>query len=120
MAKKTILILARKNLKESNVEAKLNQPDVTVFTGVTLEDVKQTFADLKKQDKTIDHVFIGAGIETDKRLEIVKEILKCSDATSIHLKDKLTGGKAMLPYVKGTLEGLKDYEIKNVLFENTA
>lgn len=120
MAKKTILILAVKPLKGSNVEAKLNQPDVTVLTGVTLEDVKQTFAEVKKQDKTIDHVFIGAGIELEKRLEIVKEILTYNQATSIHLKDKITGGRAMLPFIKGTLEGLKDYEVKDVLFENTA
>lgn len=120
MTKKTILVLGRKGFKVSNVEAKVNDPDITVLTGTSIEDVKEAFADLKKEDKTIDHVFIGAGIEIEKRLEIIKEIFKCSDGTTVHLKDKISGGQGMMPFVKGTLDGLKGYEAKNVLFENTA
>lgn len=118
MAKKTILILGRKGINVSNAEAKINDPEITVFTGTNIDDVKQTFAELKKQDKTIDHVFMGAGIEIEKRLQIMKEIFESSDSTTVHLKDRTTGAQGMLPFVEATLDGLKGYEMKNVLFEN--
>lgn len=46
-------------------------------------------------DRTIDHVFIGAGIEIEVRLQIIQEVLETSSATTVHLKDKIAAPKGM-------------------------
>ena len=120
MAKKAILILGRKSFNIKNVETTINNPDITCYTGTNIDDVKQTFTNLKKQDKTIEHIFIGAGLDIDKRLEIIKYIFATSEATTVHLKDRTTGPKGMLPFVKATLEGLEKYNMNVAMFENTA
>jgi len=120
MSQKAVLVLGRGGFRRNAVVAAINRPDVTIYTGKDIEDVKTGFAAPRKEDGTIDHVFIGAGIEIEVRLQIIREILETSSTTTVHLKDKIAGPKGMFPFVKAVLEGLGGYEMRDVLFENTA
>lgn len=84
-----------------DVRGKLNAPGAQLFGGGSIEDVRSTFA------KThIDHVIMGAGIELETRLDIVREIFKQSDTTTVHMKDYATGPEGFLPFVQAVLNGI--------------
>jgi len=56
----------------------------------------------------IDHVIIGAGLDLETRLEIVREIFLTSDTTTVHMKDFASGPDGFLPFVRSVLTGLAD------------
>src|ERR687883_405977 len=72
--------------------------------GTSIEDVRSAFA-----QTDIDHVIMGAGLELETRLQIVREVFQSSDKTSVHMKDRVTGPQGFLPFVQSVLRGLKDY-----------
>jgi hypothetical protein len=98
----TILLLGRKGILVEDATAQTDDPNITVYGGTGLEDVKSVLAETH-----IDHVFMGAGIEIEKRLEIVKEIFSLSQATNIHLKNATSGPAGLLPFVKRVLVGFE-------------
>jgi hypothetical protein len=49
---------------------------------------------------------MGAGLDLEVRLQIVQHIFTSSNSTSVHMKDRASGQKRMLPFVNGILEGL--------------
>ena len=61
-------------------------------------------------DADIDHVIMGAALDLETRLEIVREIFQASDTTTVHLKDFASGSDGFLPFVRSVLTGLADYE----------
>jgi len=52
----------------------------------------------------IDHVFTGAGIEIEKRLEIVRVIFSLRQTTTVDLKDAASAPSGHLPYLEKVLE----------------
>lgn len=107
---KHILLLGRKGIVVSDAESQLDDPDIAIQTGTSIEDVKVYFSQAEAESYNIDHVFMGAGIDLDKRLDIVKEIFNRSSVTTVHLKDATSGPKGFLPFVKTALQGLKNYD----------
>ena len=59
----------------------------------------------------IDHVIMGAGLDLETRLEIVREIFLTSDTTTVHMKDFASGPDGFLPFVRSVLTGLADDEV---------
>ena len=56
----------------------------------------------------IDHVIMGAGLDLEVRLEIVREIFLASDTTTVHMKDVASGPDGLLPFARSVLTGLAD------------
>jgi hypothetical protein len=105
-----ILLLGRKGIVVTDAQSHLNDPTLIIHTGTSISDVITAFSTAKQQGYVIDHVFSGAGLDLDIRLEIVRTIFTESEGTSVHLKDAKSGPRGFLPFVKSVLEGLKTEE----------
>ena len=81
----------------------LSIKDAEYFAAPGLSEVQQVF---EKNNNAIDIVIMGAGIELDKRLEIVRYVFKASDITTIHMKDRATGPEGFVPFINNVLTGL--------------
>lgn len=103
MASKNILLLGRKGIVVQDAISHINNPHFAIYGGTCIEDVRTVFAETQNE---IDHVFMGAGIDLDKRLDIVREVFGSSGETTVHLKDAKSGPASFLPFVKGILEGI--------------
>ena len=103
---KNILLLGRIEILLDEMEQQLRMPDIQLFDGTKVEDVRSVFA-----RASIDHVFIGAGIDLEIRLEMIREIFQLSDTTTVHMKDRISGPQGFVPFVRSVLGGLKDYEM---------
>ncbi len=53
-----------------------------------------------------DHVIMGAGLDIDVRLDIIREVFELSDSTTVHMKDFASGPQGMLPFVRAVLSAL--------------
>jgi hypothetical protein len=95
---RNVLLLGRNGIVIDDV-----QKDIQVFGGTGIEDVRATFARTK-----IDHVIMGAGIDLETRLEIVREIFHLSETTAVHMKDVASGPRGMLPFVRSILTALEE------------
>jgi hypothetical protein len=49
---------------------------------------------------------MGAGIELEKRLEVVRYVFNTSNTTSVHMKDWQTGPEGFVPFINRVLFGL--------------
>jgi hypothetical protein len=49
---------------------------------------------------------MGAGLDIDVRLEIIRTIFTMSDSTTVHMKDVASGPEGFLPFVRALLSGL--------------
>lgn len=103
---KRVLILGRKGVVVGGVQEQLHLPDTELLGGMGIDDVRSAFA-----RGTLDHVIMGAGIELDTRLEIIREIFRSSETTTVHMKDQASGPQGLLPFARSVLVGLSDYEI---------
>lgn len=103
---KNILLLGRTEIVIDNAQQQLRMPDIQLFDGTGIEDVRSVFA-----QANIDHVFMGAGIDLEIRLQIVREIFQLSNTTTVHMKDRASGPQGFLPFVRAVLRGLKDDEV---------
>jgi hypothetical protein len=99
---KKVLLLGRTGFVLDEVQRQLQMPDVQLFAGTGIEAVRSVFAKEK-----IDHVILGAGLDLDTRLEIVREVFQLSDTTTVHMKDRATGPEGMLPFVRSVLSGFQ-------------
>lgn len=77
--------------------------DVHYFAAPTLAAVQQAF---EKNNNAIDIVIMGAGIDLEKRLEIVRYIFNVSNTTSVHMKDWETGPEGFVPFINRVLSGM--------------
>jgi len=100
---KNILLIGRKGIVLSDAQSELQDLDLKIYTGTNIDEVQSVFT----QADRIDHVFMGAGIELEKRLEIVREVFGRSGETCVHLKDAVSGPKGFLHFVRAVLEGLE-------------
>ena len=100
-----ILLLGRRGVILEEAKAAIDFPNVEIFVGTNIDDVRHVLA-----NNQIDHVFSGAGIDLEKRLEMVQTIFETSSITTVHLKDATSGPKAFFPFVKAVLQGLSKGE----------
>jgi hypothetical protein len=106
MAGKTVLLLGLTGVVVEDVREQLQMPDVQLLGGTSIDDVRSAFRRV-----AVDHVVMGAGIDLEARLDIVREIFQASDATTVHLKDRVSGKLGFLPFVRSVLRGLDDYAV---------
>lgn len=99
--KKNVLLLGRLPFNMDEWRANVTVEGVTLFSGTTIEHVRDAFA----QEK-IDIVIMGAGLDLATRLEIVETVFNLSSTTTVHMKDRDSGRDGMLPFVNGILQGL--------------
>ena len=103
---KRVLLLGRRGVVVEDVQQQLRMPDVQLFAATGLDGVRSAFA-----QADIDHVIMGAGLDLEVRLEIVREIFLASDTTTVHMKDFASWPDGFLPFVLSVLTGLADYEV---------
>ena len=102
---RNVLRLGRLGVVVEDARRQLRMPDVRLSVATGLDEVRSAFA-----DADIDHVIMGAGLDLETRLEIVREIFLASETTTVHLKDFASGPDGFLPFVRSVLAGLADYE----------
>ena len=101
-----VLLLGRLGVVVEDAQRQLQLPDVQLLVATGLDEVRSAFA-----QADIDHVIMGAGLDLEARLEIVREIFLASETTTVHMKDVASGPDGFLPFVRSVLAGLADYEI---------
>lgn len=104
MNTKNVLLLGLTGVVIDDAREHLDMPDLRLFTGTGIDDVRSAFAQAR-----IDHVIMGAGIDLETRLAIVREIFESSDTTTVHMKDRTSGKEAFLPFARSVLHGLNTY-----------
>ena len=95
------ILLVGKQL--TTVPPELNIKDAQFFAAPDLKTAQQVF---EKNNNTIDIVIMGAGIELEKRLEIVRYVFTTSNTTTVHMKDWETGPEGFVPFINRVLSGL--------------
>ena len=102
---RTVLILGRRHsvVDDAEHQLELDLPGIHLLEGISIDDVRSAFAQTK-----IDHVIMGAGIDLEARLQIIREIFQTSDTTSVHMKDRASGPQGFLPFIRSVLRGLDD------------
>lgn len=106
MTTKNVLLLGRTGVDIEEMHQLLRMPHLQLFGGTGLEDARRVLA-----QTGIDHVIMGAGLDLETRLEIIREIFSTSETTTVHMKDRATAKQGMVPFVRSVLGGLSDYEI---------
>jgi len=101
---KTVLLLGRTGIVIQDVERQLHVPDIHLVGGTGLDDAQAALA-----RTAVDHVIMGAGIDLETRLALIREIFQQSDHTTVHLKDKASGPGGFLPFVQAVLQGIQAY-----------
>ena len=81
----------------------LTAKNVEYYVASGLTETQQAF---EKSNSAIDIVIMGAGIELENRLEIVRYIFKTSNTTSVHMKDWASGPEGFVPFINDVLTGL--------------
>jgi hypothetical protein len=102
MKRLTVLLLGLRGVVVDDARAQLQLPDVDLYGGGSIEDMRAIFAQTK-----IDHVIMGGGLDLEIRLAIVREVFQLSDSTTVHMKDIETGPQGFFPFVRGVLQGLR-------------
>jgi hypothetical protein len=103
---RNVLLLGRLGVVVEDAQRQLRMPDVRLFAATGLDGVRSAFA-----QADIDHVIMGAGLDLEVRLEIVREVFRASDRTTVHMKDVASGPEGFLPFVRSVLAGLADYQV---------
>jgi len=99
---KNVLLLGRLGINIPNFSTGVTNKNINLFSGTNLEEVKSVF----EQNEKIDMVIMGAGIDLQSRLDIIKFIFENSKGTTVHMKDWNSGPAGMLPFVNGVIDGL--------------
>ena len=97
---KKILLLGITDSVLADAQQQLTRPDLEVFAGKSVEDVRFRLA-----QTAIDHVFIGGKLAVETHLEVAWEAIQASDTTSVHVQDR-SGPEGFLPFVQAVLRGL--------------
>ena len=102
---KNILLIGKLLVNIPSPE-KLVKKDVHYYLAHDMATVQEVF----KNNKAIDTVIMGAGIELEKRLDIVRYIFNTSDTVTIHMKDYATGPEGFVPFINNVLTGMMQGE----------
>lgn len=97
-----VLLLGRTGVDLDEVRGAMDTTGLALYAGRTLDDVEAAMA-----EAPIDTVIMGAGIDLDARLAIVRHVFERSDATTVHMKDRDSAKEAMVPFVVAVLSGLR-------------
>jgi len=100
-----VLLLGLRRVVIDDVKRQLDRPGVQLVGGTGVDDVRSAFTHTR-----IDHVIMGAGLDLDTRLQIIREIFQTSDTTTVHMKDRVSGPDGFLPFIRSVLHGLEDYK----------
>jgi hypothetical protein len=98
---KTVLVLGRNTGVVEDARRRLRLTDERILAGTGVDDVRAALAEGR-----IDHVIMGAGLDLDIRVEIIREIFQSSDTTTVHMKDSASGPEGFLPFIQSVLDGL--------------
>ena len=101
-----VLLLGRLGVVVEDAQRQLRMPDVQLLVATNLDEVRSALV-----EAAIDHVVMGAGLDLEVRLEIIREVFLASDTTTVHMKDVASGPDGFLPFVRSVLAGLADYEV---------
>src|SRR4030095_6584532 len=95
------ILLVGKQL--TSVPPQMTIKDSQYFAAPDLKTAQQGF---EKNNNAIDIVIMGAGIELEKRLEVVRYVFNSSNTTTVHMKDRETGPEGFVPFINRVLSGL--------------
>ena len=96
-----ILLIGKTTMVLDEAKATLGLPEEALLAATDLAEVEEIL-----QAQQVSHVFMGAGIEVELRLQIVRAVVQHSETATIHLKDAASGPKGFLPFVKAILSAL--------------
>ena len=96
-----VLLLGRTHIDLIAAAAVVAPLKVSLPGGTSLDDVREVMA-----REQIDVVIIGGGLPIADRLAMVQHVYDVSETTSVHLKDRASGPKGFLPFVRAVLRGL--------------
>ena len=97
------ILLVGKQLTNVPPPGQLNIKNVQYFAAPDLKTVQHIF---NENNNAIDTVIMGAGIELEKRLEVVRYVFNTSNTTTVHMKDWETGPEGFVPFINRVLAGL--------------
>jgi hypothetical protein len=97
------ILLVGKSLTSVPAMDQLTIKNAQYFAAPSLIVVQQVF---EENNNAIDTVIMGAGIELEKRLEIVRYVFNTSNTTTVHMKDWETGPEGFVPFINRVLSGL--------------
>ena len=96
-----VLLLGRLGGIVEDAHQALRMEDVEVRTATGLDEVRSALA-----EAPIDHVIMGAGLDLEVRLGIVRAVFLASDSTTVHMKDLASGPDGFVPFARAVLGGL--------------
>lgn len=99
--RKCILLGLKKSVVDDAIE-KIPDPAFELIGCLSIEEMK---AVLEKNQ--IAHVFIGAGLDIDIRINAARTVLETSLVTQVHLKNHSAGPQGYVPFIKTILAGVK-------------
>lgn len=102
---KNCLLLGRTGILLYNVKYHIDRTDINLFGGKSLQYVKNTF-----DQHDIDVVIVGAGLDFNDRLDIIRYSFETSKSTTVYMKGWDSGPAGRFPFVNGVLNGLIDKE----------
>ena len=102
MNQTTILIVGRTEMVLDNVRKHMPSTHYQFLSATDLDGVKKAFGSAKP-----DLVIMGASIDLEPRLAIIRYVFERSGSTSMHLKDTDSGPEGFLPFLKGMPSGLQ-------------
>jgi hypothetical protein len=97
------ILLVGKSLTDVPPLDQLTIKNAQYFAAPSLAAAQQVF---EKNNNAIDIIIMGAGIELEKRLEIVRFVFNTSNTTTVHMKDWQTGPEGFVPFINRVLSGL--------------
>ncbi|GAB3209409.1 hypothetical protein [Nocardia tengchongensis] len=97
----TVLLLGLKSAVVEEVRERVALPEVDIRAGTGLTDLRDTLA-----VTAVDHVIMGAGLDLEDRLRMVRAVFEASDRTTVHMKDFASGPEGFVPFVRAVLTGL--------------
>src|ERR1043166_6285895 len=96
------ILLVGKQLTSVPSPDQLIKKDAQYLAAADLKMVQQVF----QKNNSIHIVIMGAGIELEKRLEVVRYVFNTSYTTTLHMKDRETGPQGFIPFINRVLTGL--------------
>lgn len=86
----------------SALEASYSSPEFEYVCCLGIDAMKTALI-----EQEIDHVFIGAGLDTNIRMEATQTVLDNSLVTQVHLKNFSAGPQGYTPFIKTILAGIR-------------
>jgi|SRR5579883_1304547 len=97
----TVLLVGLKAGVVDQAKRGVGMPDLEVLAATGVDEVRALFARTR-----IDHVIMGAGLELEDRVAVIREVFRASDSTTVHMKDRASGPGGFLPFIRAVLHGL--------------